>query len=517
MSSASARTARRLSPRRLLVARLWFEGNRFAPGLTDLAAFQRVEWAHGDAALAAARGTEHELAAVADFAAARSDWQVSVSRCAAAWPGGPIDDALFEAFADEVQDDVRRVQPHALYLSLHGAAITQGLQAPEMALLRRLRAALGPRPLVASFDLHANLDPGITALLDFASAYRTYPHVDLRATAHRVLARLDDLCNPALPAPTGCIGKLGSLLPSFCMRTEFAPMAPLLAIARALEAAHPGTDISILGGFPYADTVHADAGVMVWSDRAANARAIAAAMLDRLRERQHEFDVTLPSPAEGLAQALSRMRAEAAKPTPMIVALTDPADNPLSGGGADTPTLLRELLAMHDRLPPRESDSSLVFAYFCDPALVQRAIAAGPGAELDVALGGRLGPAFGPPVACRARVLRLSDGPFVNTGPMQRGQKVDAGPGAVLQVMGVSVILCSAVVPANDPAFFARHGIRLEDTRLLCVKAKNHFHAAFAARCAAIIEVDCPGPAMADLSRLPWRHWPWPSPPALRA
>ena len=63
----------RLSPRRLLVARLWFEGNRFAPGLTSLPAFQRVEWARGDDALAAARGTESELAAVADFADARPD------------------------------------------------------------------------------------------------------------------------------------------------------------------------------------------------------------------------------------------------------------------------------------------------------------------------------------------------------------------------------------------------------------------------------------------------------------
>jgi microcystin degradation protein MlrC len=75
------------------------------------------------------------------------------------------------------------------------------------------------------------------------------------------------------------------------------------------------------------------------------------------------------------------------------------------------------------------------------------------------------------------------------------------------------VIVTSAVVPANDPAFFDAIGIRLDCTRLLCVKAKNHFHAAFAPLCAAIIDVDCPGPAMADLSRLTFRAWP----PASRA
>jgi microcystin degradation protein MlrC len=111
-------------------------------------------------------------------------------------------------------------------------------------------------------------------------------------------------------------------------------------------------------------------------------------------------------------------------------------------------------------------------------------------------------------------VLRLCRGRFANHGPMQRGQVVDAGPSVLLDVHGISVIVTSAVVPANDPAFFEHHGICLAETRLLCVKAKNHFHAAFAPRCATVIEVDAPGPAMADLSQLPFVHWPAPAPAA---
>jgi microcystin degradation protein MlrC len=114
-------------------------------------------------------------------------------------------------------------------------------------------------------------------------------------------------------------------------------------------------------------------------------------------------------------------------------------------------------------------------------------------------------------------VKALSDGAFVNQGPMQHGQSVQCGPGALLDLQGIAVVVTSAVLPANDPAFFAHHGVALERTRLLCVKAKNHFHAAFAPRCAAIIEVDAPGPAMADLSQLPFAHWPAPSPAAPRA
>jgi microcystin degradation protein MlrC len=38
------------------------------------------------------------------------------------------------------------------------------------------------------------------------------------------------------------------------------------------------------------------------------------------------------------------------------------------------------------------------------------------------------------------------------------------------------------------------------------VKAKNHFRAAFLPLCAAIIDVDAPGPAALDLRLLPFRH-----------
>lgn len=499
-----------MRPRRLLVARLWFEGNRFSPTVTGADAFRRVEWLRGADALHRARGTEHELAAVAEFAAARSDWQVQLSRCAAAWPGGPIDDALFDAFAEELLHDAQAQQPDAMLLSLHGAAITARHAAPETWLLRQLRAVLGPRPLVASFDLHANADPAWAGLLDFASAYRTYPHVDLRHTAARVLQRLDGLCRGQ--RLHGHVLKLGALLPSLRMRSDDSPMAGLLAEARRLEAGHPGSELSILGGFPYADTPHADAGVMAWAPQRAAAETLASKLLAALRACEAEFRPRLRSPAQALDAARPLLQAQTAAPQPRPVALTDPADNPLSGGAADTPGLLRALLARRDQLP----EEGVVFAYFFDPALVRLAHAAGVGAWLDVALGGRLSRDFGPPVPARARVRALSDGGFVNQGPMQHGQPVRCGPGAVLDLNGIAVVVTSAVLPANDPAFFAHHGIALQSTRLLCVKAKNHFHAAFASRCAAIIEAEAPGPAAADLSRLPFARWPAPSPAAPR-
>ena len=127
---------------------------------------------------------------------------------------------------------------------------------------------------------------------------------------------------------------------------------------------------------------------------------------------------------------------------------------------------------------------------------------------MDCRLGGRLTADFGAPLEVVARVARLTGGRFVNRGPMERGLPVDLGPTAVLDVQGIEVIVTSACVAPNDPSYFALHGIDPARPGLLCVKAKNHFRAAFAETFAAILDVDTPGPAALDLARLPFRHLP---------
>jgi microcystin degradation protein MlrC len=475
--------------KRLAVARFWFEGNAFSPVATTLASFRAREWAEGPDALERAIGTESELAAVAEFAAATGDWDVTVLRCCSANPGGPIDDDAFAAIRDEIVRGVGATRFDAVYLSLHGAAIARSEPAPDLALVRAV-GRVAACPIGASFDLHANLGAAIGAHLAAASGYRTYPHVDMKPTAHRVLEQLERVV-AGRTAPHVVVAPTGLLLPSFNMRTDAGPMPDVLAVARAHEVA-PIVDVSIFGGFPYADTRDTGASVLaVANGEAAHAARVAREVGDALKARAADFAPRLVPPAEGLRLALAA--------PPGLVAVTDPADNPLSGGAADTPGLLRELL---EQRPPVET----VFAYFADEAVVRDAYAAGLGARIEVTLGAKRSAAFGIGVNVDARVVRLAHARFVNQGPMERGMKMDLGPGAVLEAGGVKIMLTSRIGPANDPAFFAALGIDLGATRLLCVKAKNHFRAAFASRCAAIVDVDCPGPASADLSALPFRN-----------
>ena len=475
--------------KKLAVARFWFQGNAFSPLPTTLESFQMRQWQQGAEALAAARGTDTELAAVGEFADAHADWEVTVLRCAAALPAGPLDEALFGRIRDEICTPLAKHPWDAVYLCLHGAAITSERTSADVDLLRAVRKAIGDTPLAASFALHANINPEMAELLDFSSGVRSDAPSALRETAARTLRQLSALA-AGRSKPHCAIVSTGMVLSSHHMGTGDEPMATLLQGARDLE--HDGAvDVSLFGGFPYADSPHCAAKVMAWAQSETIARQSATKLANAWRQKKQAFRTALPGPNAALALA---QKAPAG-----LVAITDSADNPGSGGAADSTSLFRALLDLRCPEPA-------VFALFTDAALVAQAQNAGLGATFRAQIGAITSRDYGARVDASARVLRLTDGYFRNRGPLEFGAKVSLGASAVLEVGGVKTIVTSHRAPADDPAFFELHGIDLGATRLLCVKAKNRFRAAFAPLCVQIIACDAPGPATADLRALPFHN-----------
>lgn len=484
---------------RLAVAMLSHEGNSFTPVPTDLAAFRSGALMEGEAAARAAfHGTGHEIAAVFDFLEAHGDWRATFLTIAQAGPAGPLPRATFEAIAGPIEAWLRGAGFDAVYLALHGALLVDDEPRGDLELVRRARAAIGAGvPLGASFDLHANMAPELAGLLDMGAGYKTHPHIDQRETAARVLDGLRRCVTEGV-RPRGAIVGMGAILPSINMRTAEGPMAELEAFSRGLEAADPSIlDASPFGGFSYGDSLAAGATAMVW--RLGDPAPVAEALAAQMRARRDRFFIPLPTPAEGIEAALAAGR--------FPVAVTDPGDNPGSGGIGDTPGLLRALLDAD--VPVRTA-----FVFFADPALAARAHALGPGAAIEGTLGGRLTDAYGPPVPFAGTVRALSDGRFRNTGAMMRGVEANFGPSALIALdrtpggRNVEVIVTSLSRSPHDPGLLALHGIRPADVGLICAKAKNHFRAAFLDQVSAIIDTDAPGPAALDIASFPFRHAP---------
>lgn len=488
--------------RRLAIARLWHEANAFSPLTTTLDLFRQREWQAGPCARAAYRGTATEMGGTVAFLDGRTDWEGVFLRCASAPPGGPVEQDALDAIIGEIVAGLGEGPWDAVYVSLHGAIAGTADLGPDRTLLARVRAAVGPDvPVAATFDMHACLDPRIADCADIVVGYKTYPHVDMAATATKALDLLDAmargerrLASLIVPVP---------MLPqSHGMRTDAEPMGWLVRLAAETERAQGLRDVTMFGGFAYADTPWTSSAVTVcFADEgeASRRRAEAAArdLAAAMKRRHAQFVPTLPDAVQGLAQARALVEAGTRWP----VAVLENADNPLSGGAADTPGLFRALVEMRPPWP-------VLFATFCDPDLVARAHALGVGARIGTQLGGRLDAAFGAPVPFPGEIVALTDGRFVNSGPMERGRAESIGRTALLRSGNVSVVVGETAQSLNDPAWCALHGVEPGAVALFCAKAKNHFRAGFGALCGAIVDVDTPGPAPADLRLLPYRHVP---------
>ena len=413
---------------------------------------------------------------------------------ARATPGGPLTRDTFERLRDDLLERLADLSDvDAVLLALHGAMVADGYPDPEGDLLTRVRAIAGTRPVFAVLDLHANVSRTMVEAADLLVGYKTYPHVDMAACGRRaadVLRRVIDgqvrLERAFVPLPM--------LLPSIRMRTidEHGPYATLQRHASALASSDGDVlELGLYGGFPYADVPFHHASVLVYHGASATkAGSLADDLAQHFWDTRHAFLAVLEPAESAVARAL------AADHHPVVLA--DVADNPGSGGAGDTPGLLH-LLVEHDA---PGSFAGILF----DPDSTEQAFALGEGGTASFALGGTVNPEHGPPVRARARVERLSDGVFTVTSPMMHGKRERLGRTALLRVGNVLVAVSEGRASVNDPAMLEMLGLDVRELRVLALKVKGHFRAAFDPLVAQVIEAEAPGASMTDFTRLTYRH-----------
>jgi microcystin degradation protein MlrC len=83
----------------------------------------------------------------------------------------------------------------------------------------------------------------------------------------------------------------------------------------------------------------------------------------------------------------------------------------------------------------------------------------------------------------------------------------------VLKINGIEVILTEKSHAPNDPEIFRRNGIEPFDKKILVLKSRGHFRAAYEPFSKEVIEVDAPGLTSPNLTlfeyqRIPRPIWP---------
>jgi microcystin degradation protein MlrC len=501
---------------RIAAAQLSHETNRFSAVRTGLDAFRASGLAFGQEILPAARGTNSSFGG---FVAGAEEQGFELFPILSVWatPSGLVTREAFETLTGALIEGLRAVAPlDGVLLALHGAMVTEEYDDADGEILRRVRAAVGVEtPVAVTLDLHANISEAMVTHTDLLIGYDTYPHVDMAERAREACALLPRLVRGEV-RPMAALRKPPMLPTSQRMTTDRDPMRGLIARARKLEADPRVLNVTVTGGFPPADVAEAGFSVVVTTDGDAD---LATHLADELaaaawaaREGFLGGVSSWAEAAEAVAEAQRGGGAEIGtttdRPTAPLL-LVDIGDNPWTGGPGDSAEIVRFLLAERVR--------GAAVALVADAEAAARCHAAGEGAKVELILGGKTDRLHGEPLPVRGFVRRLSDGRYVNQGPMMAGVAVDLGPSALLACLppeladaaedpgeaAVTVLVTSRAETPIDLNAFRVVGVEPTELRVIGLKGKGHFRAAFEPIASRVILVEGPGITGADLSRLP--------------
>jgi microcystin degradation protein MlrC len=249
--------------------------------------------------------------------------------------------------------------------------------------------------------------------------------------------------------------------------------------------------LSFAPGFPAADFRDCGATVFAYGRTQADADAAADNIAALVESHESDFDGRIFAPDEGVRHAMELAR-RASKP----VVIADTQDNPGAGGDSDTTGMLRALV--------RNGATRAAIGVMVDPESAKAAHAAGQGATIRLALGGKSGIPGDAPFEETFVVEQLSDGRFTAPGPYFGGSKMNLGPSASLRIGDVRVVLASRKAQLADQAMFRYVGIEPTEQSILVNKSSVHFRADFEPIAEKIIICAAPGAMPADTADLPW-------------
>jgi microcystin degradation protein MlrC len=469
--------------KRIFITGFWHETNTFAKSPTGLDDFHAYQYAEGDALFAAFADTNTEIGGVMDAALAL-DLNLVPGLFAGAVPSGMITAAAYRTLLQrtlELLDAAGEIDGALVHL--HGAAVAEGVGEADAEFLAAIRRRLPLAPIVATFDLHANLSEGLVAGADALLGYNTYPHNDMGERGREAAQILHRMLWSA-KRPVKVFRKLPFAPPPQVQGTSAEPVAGIMARLRESKRWGGIWAASIAWGFPYADVAHLGVGVLVQGDDIDHANRVADDLALTIWRQRGDFDA-------GLIEAQEAVRRAIAAPDGPII-LVDVADNAGGGSPGDGTTILAELL---------DQSAQGAVIVLCDPGAVRTAKSLGSGAIFSGTVGGKSDDLHGPPVPLVGEIVFQQPVKYQRRGDYMSGQQIDLGEVTVVRAGGIAVMLTENKALPFDADHLAAAGIAAAAQQIIVVKSAIAWQAHFRAFAKGEIYVDTPGVCASNLKR----------------
>jgi microcystin degradation protein MlrC len=483
------------------------ECNKFAPTATKAHFLARTYLESEDILTEARLPAPTMLPETPGFVAgmdAAGPWQPVGIALAMSEPNGPVEQGFFDQLLATVERRLAAALPvDGVYICAHGAALATDDDDPEGTLFKLVRRIVGPEvPVVATFDLHANVSDRMVDLIDAFIGYRTNPHLDMRERGAEAAAVLRELLAGQKTERVRL--RLPIVPPTVTLLTAAGPYAEMIQLGqqRQQEMQPAIMNVSAMGGFAYADTAKNGLSVIVTAraGHRAAAERLAREVAEYGWEQRSRFYPKLTSLEEAVGKAL----AVGCDPSLPALAFADVADNPGGGGRGNTMYLLRAFA--------EAGVKGALMGVIYDPPLAVEAHRHGLHYNFEARFNRAETTNFSEPWSAPARVAALHDGNCVGRRGIYAGTRLALGPCAALAIGGITVVIVSHRVQCADPIFFEMMGLDIAKARSVAVKSRGHFRGGFDEFFGPeqIVEVDLPGLTSPMLSRFQWTRLPRP-------
>jgi len=494
--------------KRIAICGFNLESNRFAPSCAR-PDFEENMYFQGDEISRQARletaaihlGVKGFYAVMDVAFGGAEEWQAAPAVIVGSTPAGPVEEAFFKEFLQELRDRMQAIGPvDGVYLCQHGAAVATHTHDPDGDMFALVRDIVGPDvPVIATLDLHANVSEVMMDTTDMLIGYRTNPHVDMYERGEEAARAMLEVFSGVRPEKYRI--RLPLVAPSVTQLTaEGYPYGDLIRLGQT-RIDDAVMNVTILSGFAFGDTPKNGMTVITHTR---GDLALARRVTTELAEAGWADRERYRSAMISLGDATARAKAVGADGVADPLLFADPADNPGGGGRGNTTYILKSFLDA--------GVEGCVLSVFFDKAAVAASVAAGVGARIQVTLNAEEDTEFSDPLAVEARVVSLHDGRFVGHYGMVAGTTADTGATAVLDLGGVTVICISKRQQCRSSDYISAFGIDPAACRSIVVKSRGHFRAGFQHLFPAerVLEIDVPGLTSPNLANFDWRYLPRP-------
>jgi len=489
--------------KRVALLGLMLESNSFAP-VTGREDFLKRLYVAGDEFRAELNRSESRIPAeLLSFQATMDgsvEWEPAPILMGLVEAGGPIDHAFFTEALVEMRTRLEAAMPlDGVYICNHGAMTTTEERDPDGVIFGMVREIVGPDvPVVATLDLHGNVSDRMVEMADVVISYQTNPHVDMVTRGQDAARALDEMFHGLRPA--AAIIRLPVVPPTVTLLTAEGPYADLINYGQA-RLTPDILNISILGGFAYADTPKNGLAIIV---TARSGKAAAEKLAREIAEHAWKDHERYVPRLTSLEDAVARAVRAGEDPSVTPVILADVADNPGGGANGNTTWILEALV--------KAGAKGAVLGIFNDPTLAKEAMELGEGARFKAVFNRTEPDSFSRRFEADVTVLRIRDGDCVGRRGFYAGRRLNLGTTALLDLGGVKVVVVSIRTQCADPVFLEMMGIDIGKARSVVVKSRGHFRAGFDEffRSEQVIEVDAPGLSSPVLTRFDFKNLPRP-------